>query len=152
MSSSLYHRRENWHDGATSKPYSLAKPVMAKKKVAERAVQRKATVEKNSFSALVYNLCKSIPKGKVTTYGEIARSLNRPNASRAVGNALRNNPYAPVVPCHRVVASTRAIGGFFGSKSGTLIDRKIQMLKEEAVVFDDDGKVNLTCIYKFPSA
>jgi methylated-DNA-[protein]-cysteine S-methyltransferase len=121
-------------------------------KSAERVGRKaKVTLEKESFPQLVYNLCKSIPKGKVTTYGEIARSLDRPNASRAVGNALRNNPYAPVVPCHRVVTSTRAIGGFFGAKSGTLIEKKIQMLKDESVVFDDDGKVSIDCIYKFPS-
>jgi methylated-DNA-[protein]-cysteine S-methyltransferase len=105
--------------------------------------------EELSFRDLVYKLCKTIPKGTVTTYGEIAKALLKPNASRAVGNALRNNPYAPIVPCHRVVSSTRAIGGFYGHKSGPEIQRKIQMLKEESVSFDDDGKVSQSCIYKF---
>ena len=102
-----------------------------------------------SFRDLVYKLCQTIPKGSVTTYGEIAKALLKPNSARAVGNALRNNPFAPVVPCHRVVASTRAIGGFCGHKSGPEIERKVQMLKEESVSFDDDGKVSQDCIYRF---
>ncbi|MCK5107770.1 MAG: MGMT family protein, partial [Nanoarchaeota archaeon] len=63
------------------------------------------------FENRVYSLCKKIPRGKVSTYGEIAKALNS-KCARAVGNALNKNPYAPKVPCHRVVKSNGKVGGF----------------------------------------
>jgi len=75
---------------------------------------------------------ESIPKGKVTTYGLIAKKL-RTRAYRAVGNACRKNPYAPRVPCHRVVRSDGTIGGFGGKTKGKNIERKIQLLRKENV-------------------
>jgi methylated-DNA-[protein]-cysteine S-methyltransferase len=80
-----------------------------------------------------------IPKGKVTTYGLIAKKLNT-RAYRAVGNACRRNRYAPRVPCHRVVNSDGTVGGFSGKKSGKTVDRKIRLLREEDVKISD-GKV-----------
>lgn len=70
------------------------------------------------FQEKVYALLLQIPKGRVTTYGAIARVLN--TSPRAVGNALRNNPFAPEVPCHRCVGSTGFITGFDGES----IDKK----------------------------
>ena len=70
------------------------------------------------FQGKVYALLRQIPRGKVTTYGSIARALN--TSPRAVGNALRNNPFAPEVPCHRCVGSTGFITGFDGES----IDKK----------------------------
>ncbi|PTB41876.1 hypothetical protein M441DRAFT_57955 [Trichoderma asperellum CBS 433.97] len=70
------------------------------------------------FQEKVYALLLQIPKGRVTTYGAIARALN--TSPRAVGNALRNNPFAPEVPCHRCVGSTGFITGFDGES----IDKK----------------------------
>lgn len=84
----------------------------------------------------------------MTTYKHIAAALEKPSAFRAVGNALRKNPFAPVVPCHRVVASDRSIGGFYGHIQGANIDKKIAMLKNESVVFDIDGKVSETCVFE----
>jgi methylated-DNA-[protein]-cysteine S-methyltransferase len=84
-----------------------------------------------SFNEKVYWLCKKIPKGKVSSYGEIARALNT-KAFRAVGQALKRNPYAPIVPCHRVVRSNGNIGGFSG-KDIKNIKKKITMLKEEGI-------------------
>ncbi len=75
---------------------------------------------------------ESIPKGKVTTYGLIAKKLNT-RAYRAVGNACRNNPYAPRVPCHRVVRSEGSVGGFGGKTSGKTVEKKIRMLRREGV-------------------
>ncbi len=84
------------------------------------------------FEEKVWKLMKKIPKGRVTTYGLIARKLNT-KAYRAVGNACRRNPYAPIVPCHRVVRSDGAVGGFGGKTTDKAIERKIQMLRKENV-------------------
>lgn len=58
-------------------------------------------------------LCKAIPPGKVTTYGAMASALH--SSARAVGQAMRRNPFAPRVPCHRVIAVNLELGGFSGS-------------------------------------
>lgn len=92
-----------------------------------------------TFAEQVYAACSKIPKGKVSTYGAIARHLN--SAPRAVGQALKRNPYAPKVPCHRVIASTGHIGGFMGESTGPEVNRKICLLKEEGVTIDA-GKIN----------
>jgi methylated-DNA-[protein]-cysteine S-methyltransferase len=92
-----------------------------------------------NFEERVWKLMESIPKGRVTTYGLIAKKLNT-RAYRAVGNACRRNPYAPKVPCHRVVRSDGSIGGFGGKTSGMTVKKKIRMLREEGVEVMD-GKV-----------
>ena len=65
------------------------------------------------FNEKVWALTLRIPKGKVTTYGQIADALGS-RAYQAVGAALRRNPYAPTVPCHRVVGSDGSLTGFAG--------------------------------------
>jgi methylated-DNA-[protein]-cysteine S-methyltransferase len=87
------------------------------------------------FYERVWNAMRRIPKGRVTTYGEIAHALGS-HAYRAVGGACRSNPYAPQVPCHRVVASNGLIGGFGGQNRGANIARKMEMLKKEGIEFD----------------
>ncbi|MEM4245331.1 MAG: MGMT family protein [Candidatus Nanoarchaeia archaeon] len=84
------------------------------------------------FSEKVYKITKQIPKGKVSTYGEIAKALNT-KAYRAVGNALHVNPYAPVVPCHRVVKSNGNLGGFGGG-----IQKKIRLLESEGIKVENN--------------
>ena len=80
-----------------------------------------------SFNEKCYDVLRKVPKGKVTTYKEIARKL-KSKGYRAVGNAMNKNPYAPKVPCHRVVNSDGKIGGYaFGPK------KKIAILKKEGV-------------------
>ncbi len=87
-----------------------------------------------AFNEKVWNLTKKTPEGMVSTYGEIAKALNT-KAYRAVGNALNKNPYAPIVPCHRVVNADGKLGGFaFGP------EKKIKILKEEGIIVKD-GKV-----------
>lgn len=82
-----------------------------------------------SFAEIVWRATKLIPKGRVATYSQIAKIIGKPLASRAVGNALNKNPYAPIVPCHRVIRSDGSVGGFaLGSKS------KINLLKKEGVI------------------
>lgn len=82
------------------------------------------------FQKKVYAITKKIPKGKTTTYKAIALKLN--SSPKAVGQALKVNPFAPVVPCHRVIMSNGKIGGYSGSNPKN-IKKKIQMLKEEGV-------------------
>ena len=94
-----------------------------------------------SFSEKVYQLTKKIPKGRVTSYKEIANTLGT-KAYQAVGQALRRNPFAPMVPCHRVVSSSGLIGGFNGKTNGVEIKRKIALLKSEGVRIKKN-KINL---------
>jgi methylated-DNA-[protein]-cysteine S-methyltransferase len=84
------------------------------------------------FADKVYKFLRKVPAGKITTYRDIAHALGS-RAYRAVGNALRDNPHAPAVPCHRVVASDGKIGGFCGKTKGPDIARKIRMLSDEGV-------------------
>ncbi len=69
-----------------------------------------------------------IPKGQVKTYKQVAKAINRPKSARAVANACAKNPYAPKVPCHRVIRSDGTYGGF-SAKGGTKLKKKL--LKKE---------------------
>jgi len=82
------------------------------------------------FSEKVWQVVKRIPKGRVATYGSVAAALGRPGAGRAVGQALKRNPHAPAVPCHRVVCSDGRLGGFRGK--GTK-NRKAELLAGEGI-------------------
>ena len=84
------------------------------------------------FSERVYKKLQLVPKGRVTTYKELAAAIGT-TAYRSVGTALKNNPYAPEVPCHRVVASDGSIGGFKGKTQGKEIDEKMMMLEQEGI-------------------
>jgi methylated-DNA-[protein]-cysteine S-methyltransferase len=79
------------------------------------------------FERRVLRRLLAIPFGKTMTYGEVARSIGSPRAARAVGNAVRKNPLAILVPCHRVVPAGRGIGRY---ASGTW--RKRWLLRHEA--------------------
>lgn len=78
------------------------------------------------FEKKVYDVVKKIPKGEVLTYKKVARLAGRPKAFRAVGNALNKNPFAPTVPCHRVIRSDGRIGGYAQG-----IKAKIKILRME---------------------
>mgnify|MGYP003868938901 FL=1 len=84
------------------------------------------------------DLVAYIPKGKVTTYKELARATGAPQACRAIGNALHKNPWSPDIPCHRVVKTNGEVGEFAGGK-----EKKKKWLKEEGVVLQSDQVVNL---------
>ncbi len=92
-----------------------------------------------TFNQKVWELTKKIPRGKVATYKIIGMKLGT-RAYRAVGNALRCNPDAPIVPCHRVVASDGSIGGFMGTtdSNSTEIKKKIKMLRKEGIKIKGD--------------
>ncbi|KAJ1308276.1 hypothetical protein OPQ81_003991 [Rhizoctonia solani] len=81
--------------------------------------------------------------GNIATYKSVCDGLGQ-GSPRSVGSALRNNPFAPYVPCHRVIASDLYLGGYRGewgpqSKSGTQFNRKLQLLREEGIEFDEKG-------------
>ncbi|MBU1199120.1 MAG: MGMT family protein [Nanoarchaeota archaeon] len=97
------------------------------------------------FQKRVYKLLKTVPRGKVTTYGVLAKKLK--TSPRAIGQAMRTNPFAPKVPCHRVVSADGSIGGFKGKIKGKAISEKIALLRKEGVVFKL-GKVDNSCIHK----
>ena len=85
-----------------------------------------------AFERRVYELTRAIAPGHTRTYGEIARDMGEPGASRAVGRALGRNPFAPIVPCHRVLAAGGATGGF--SANGGVATKMRMLLIEGARV------------------
>ncbi|KAL1899954.1 hypothetical protein Cpir12675_001175 [Ceratocystis pirilliformis] len=93
------------------------------------------------FEKNVLRLLLQIPCGCYTTYGQLAGALH--SSPRAVGNALRRNPFSPQVPCHRVVATQRSIGGFKGvvGEETDKVREKRVLLKREGVKFDGRGRV-----------
>ena len=96
------------------------------------------------FQSDCYEALKKVPKGKVITYAGLARMIGRPKAHRAVGSAMNKNPYAPQVPCHRVVKSNGDLGGF-----ATDIEVKIKRLQEEGVMVSDNRIVDFrSTLYK----
>lgn len=83
------------------------------------------------FQEKVYREVSKIPRGEIRSYKEIADILK--TSPRAVGQALKKNPYDPKVPCHRVISSDGSIGGFNGKISGKEIEKKKKMLRSEGV-------------------
>ena len=82
------------------------------------------------FQLRVWNYLKTIPKGRVKTYKQVAIAIKRPKSARAVANACGKNPYAPKIPCHRVIRSDGGLGGYSG-KGG--IKTKLRLLRSEKV-------------------
>ncbi len=91
------------------------------------------------FSQIVYEKLREVPKGKVITYGQLAKLSGKPKAARAIGMLMAKNPDAPQTPCHRVVASDGSLHGYSG---GNGLHTKKKMLIEEGIVFKGD-KVDL---------
>ena len=83
------------------------------------------------FQLKVWKYLKTIPKGQIRTYSEVAKAIKKPKAVRAVANAIGKNPYAPKIPCHRVIRSDGSLGGYSG-KGG--INTKRKLLKLEGVL------------------
>ena len=141
---------------ATANPQCITKKITVVKALSpkqaslllQKDIINKQQLTTTPFQVKVYAALCRVPKGRVTTYKHLAASIAC-GSSQAVGQALRRNPYAPRVPCHRVVKSDRSIGGFFGATSGEKIREKIQLLQSEGVTFGESGKVDPTCIYTF---
>lgn len=83
-----------------------------------------------SFYRRVYGVLRKVPQGRVISYGDLAKATGVGRAARAVGNAMKNNPFPLVVPCHRVIKSDRSLGGF-----GEGVDLKEKILLKEGISF-----------------
>ena len=82
------------------------------------------------FQLKVWAYLRKIPYGTVKTYSQVAKAIGKPLAARAVANAIGKNPYAPIIPCHRVVRSDGSLGGYSG-KGG--VKTKSFLLKKEGI-------------------
>ena len=82
----------------------------------------------SQFQIKVWKYLKTIAKGKVKTYKQVAIGINKPKSARAVANACGKNPYSPKIPCHRVIRSDGSLGGFSGPGG---IKAKKKLLKKE---------------------
>ena len=82
------------------------------------------------FERKVWNYLKTISRGEVKTYKQVAIAIKSPKSARAVANACGKNPYAPKIPCHRVIRSDGSIGGYSG-RGG--IKQKLKLLRAEKV-------------------
>ena len=121
---------------------------------AKEAMEKKRNREPTEFEQKVYDCVKRIPPGYVASYQTVAQEVG--TCPRAIGGAMRGNPFAPVVPWHRVVAKDRQLGGFSGQwGKGEHIDRKLKLLRQEGVIItaqaqnEDDTnslKIDKQCI------
>jgi len=101
------------------------------------------------FEQLVYDAVSRVPAGKVTTYADLARAIDCQSA-QAVGQALKRNPMAPEVPCHRVIRADLSLGGYVGETRGEKIEVKLDLLHTEGVEFDSNGQlINQEALYRF---
>ena len=99
----------------------------------------------DNFSESVLRLAAKIPKGKVATYRQIAVALGKPNAFRAVGNALNKNPHLIKIPCHRIVKSNGEVGNYASGAK-----RKIVLLRKEGIEIENGKIIELKRhLYKF---
>ena len=87
-------------------------------------------MEGTKFQLKVWNYLKTIPKGTVKTYKQVAIAIKSPKSARAVANACGKNPYAPKIPCHRVIRCDGGLGGYSG-RGG--IKKKLRLLRSETV-------------------
>lgn len=93
-------------------------------------MSRQFFLEMTELSRRIYEIVKTIPRGEVMTYGQIAERLGNPNLARVVGNALHKNPTPIVVPCHRVVNSKGELAKHFGFGG---IEKQKELLENEGV-------------------
>ncbi len=105
--------------------------------------------EPTPFQHRVYQTLQEVPKGKVTTYKLLGEAVGC-KSSRAIGQAMRRNPFVPEVPCHRVIRTDLSIGGYAGEADGEELSRKLKLLAEEGVHFDSQGRlIDPHCLFDF---
>ena len=109
-------------------------------------LKRIADSDITTFRKQMLTLLCQIPRGRYSTYQAMSDYISKTShqtCARAVGSAMRNNPFAPEVPCHRVLANDGTLGGFGGhwGEGGKFASKKHELLYEEGVRFDSRGKV-----------
>jgi O-6-methylguanine DNA methyltransferase len=108
---SCHGKSKNWQ-GTIPRRLSSTDPMESSSKPYPATEAQRRQSGGTPFRFRVYDALRKIPAGKVTTYGLLAKHLK--TSPRAVGGALRHNPYAPYIPCHRVIAADYFVGGFSG--------------------------------------
>ena len=83
------------------------------------------------FQIKVWKYLKTIKKGQIRTYSDVAKAINKPKAVRAAANAIGKNPHAPKIPCHRVIRSDGTLGGYSGPGG---VKTKKKLLKLEGII------------------
>jgi methylated-DNA-[protein]-cysteine S-methyltransferase len=101
-----------------------------------------------AFEEKVYDAVRLVPRGRVTTYALLGKAIGC-RSSQAIGQALRRNPFAPGVACHRIIRSDLSIGGFGGENEGAEIQRKLRLLKAEGVFFKEGALVEPERVFLF---
>ena len=96
-----------------------------------RSVINKKKVSGTNFQISVWKQIAAIPRGKMVTYSDIAKSIGKPKSFRAVANACGKNPFPIIIPCHRVVRSDGGLGGYSG-EGGT--ETKLALLEREKLL------------------
>ena len=94
-----------------------------------------------TLSTRVYKKLLLVPKGKITTYGELSKAVGLKNGQRAIGMIMKKNPFPVIVPCHRVVKSNGKIGGYvYGEKvkSQMLVNEGIKINNGKIIDFDNE--------------
>ena len=92
--------------------------------------KKETDLKGTSFQLKVWGYLRKIPRGSTRTYSQVAKGIRKPLAVRAVANAIGKNPYAPRIPCHRVIRTDGTLGGYSG-KGG--IRTKKLLLKKEGI-------------------
>lgn len=100
--------------------------------IRERVINDKSITE---FQRKVYLALLEVPRGETISYKALGQRIGCRSA-QAIGQALKRNPFAPEVPCHRVIASDGSKGGFHGQRDGVMIEKKIKLLEEEKLKSD----------------
>lgn len=98
-----------------------------------------------AFQQRVYAIVSKIPRGRVASYKQVAKAAGCASP-RAVGQALRCNPFAPRVPCHRVIAANLTTGGFQGAATGKAVHSKLKLLADEGVRFINGRLADQECM------
>lgn len=95
------------------------------------------------FQKKVYNIIGKIPRGRVASYQDVARKLGNRNLARVVGMALNRNPFAPKIPCHRIISKDGRLGGYkFGPKN------KRKILLAEGIKFNEQNLIARRYFFK----
>ncbi len=92
----------------------------------------------------VYRKLMEVPKGRVTTYAELAKAVGLKNGQRVIGRIMNKNPYPVIIPCHRVILSSGKVGGYAWGDNV-----KTNMLSKEGVKIKDGKILNSKIIYRF---